>query len=374
MSFLLHATSGDNFSRAVLEQLVYSLGDSATKEVVGIIKERINASLNFASAMRSFRKNTMDFLKYPENVLTFTFSSEISNQLQEVLQITDVIIDQMRNPKVKVSFVPSLKLLLAGPAGVGKTAIMRNLIAKFRKNTKKVKVLVIDGAELKQFNEETSLILIKRIFEDFRDLVKKGYIVILGIDEIDCLFGINKDVKTLRSSLITSFLYELNEITFLCENIQGRGNFIFFGTTNLVGLLDEAFARRFNFYFTFGLPSANEKEKIYLDYINSFKKVTKIQCDSSEEFVKFVQFISSQENILTPSDLKIIIRNSFSQVFTINYKNPQKTLVLTKDIIFIKFIQELKKKLEFNGFSSEYVQKNIQDIKEKFENLSNSSK
>ncbi|KAF5141627.1 aaa atpase proteasome regulatory subunit yta6 [Vairimorpha ceranae] len=162
--------------------------------------------------------------------------------------------------------------LFYGPPGTGKTLFVKRLVYllnynfndKFKTTNKDyVRICFVSPNQLEdKFIGETEK-NIKNLFKEARD--DKDYTAtIIFIDEIDSFFGDRKLDTTIHSSKSkTEFLNFLSGV-----NEDRKKNVFFIGATNLITRIDDAFVRRMENRYEFGLPSK-------LEIINILMAVTK---------------------------------------------------------------------------------------------------
>lgn len=330
----------------IMGNAAYTLVDSVTREGVRSMVDSIKSKSMFNKFLENMKRTTDAFLLSIEDVKNFVFTEDVSEQLADILDTIN-----------RSDSSQPLSVLMAGPPGAGKTATMRYLVYEIRKKAKnRTKVFVMDGSYLKQFDNATAIQILQVVMRDAITSVRKGNQVIMAIDEIDAIFGIDKANRTMRSDILVTFLFLLNEMNMLCEKEGIKGKFFFFGTTNHVGFMDEAFSRRFTFFLPFGILDDSQKLKLYDIYI---KKYTKDQISIDSTVEKMILFLGKSETALMPDDIKNIIRQACVSAYNDNTK------LLDGEKILKYFLNVYKKTLYFAGKDAYKVNIIIKDMEAK---------
>lgn len=145
--------------------------------------------------------------------------------------------------------VPSLQVMLSGPAGTGKTELVRQMARQSRRNLLFVR---LEETRDKYFGENEKHIA--RLFADLHATSRSmSRPPIILFNEADSFFysrtSRDHNLQNLENSIVTQFLNEL-------ERFEG----ILFATTNYTDAMDKAFDRRWAFKLTVPTPDAQVRK------------------------------------------------------------------------------------------------------------------
>lgn len=238
-----------------------------------------------------------------------------------------------------------IKILLFGPAGLGKTTYANEISKKSNKNIK-----ILQGPLLKR----------KIDFFNILPLIDKKTIIF--IDEIH---SISKTVQELLYSLIDNKKitinigknFEVDEITFEIENINIIG-----ATTNLEKL-NNSFTSRFTYLIDF----SNYDYDILIKICNDLLSKYRIKLNKKE--VNTLINISSgnprtiKNNILKLNDLKKIEnREYFNKLLLINNLNNEG--ISKRELEYLKILSDSSKSLSYisslMNLSTDYIKLKIE--------------
>jgi SpoVK/Ycf46/Vps4 family AAA+-type ATPase len=169
-----------------------------------------------------------------------------------------------------------LRVLLTGPSGVGKTAVVNHLAEQANKNLITVRCSDVLDKHIGQTE--------KNIARYFLEAEEEGGV--LFFDEIDSLL-------LDRSSLTQS--WEIQQVNELLTQIECFSN-PFFASTNYPSRLDAAMARRFDFKLSFEYMTSLQVFKLY----NRFLANTVCSREIKTKLLKM--------KYLTPGDFAILAR------------------------------------------------------------------
>jgi ATP-dependent 26S proteasome regulatory subunit len=147
--------------------------------------------------------------------------------------------------------------LFHGAPGTGKTETVYQIARQTERN-----IYQVDISETKSMWFGDSEKRIKRIFEQYRELVKfEKNMPILLFNEADAVIGKRKDVTSSNVAQTENAIQ--NIILQEMETLEG----IMIATTNLTQNLDKAFERRFLYKIEFSKPSIDVKRSIWQSII-----------------------------------------------------------------------------------------------------------
>ena len=143
-----------------------------------------------------------------------------------------------------------------GAPGTGKTEAVYQLARKTGRD-----IMMVDLSETKSkwFGESEKLV--KKIFDDYSELLKSGdNEPILFINEADGLFSKRINLNASRGNSTEQSVNTIQNILLQAlENFEG----ILIATTNLTENLDKAFERRFTFKINFPKPDSTVRKEIW---------------------------------------------------------------------------------------------------------------
>ena len=150
----------------------------------------------------------------------------------------------------RLGISPPKGLLLYGPPGTGKTILARAVATE-----SKAHFMYISGPELlSKYAGESE----KKLREFFEEAKKKAPALIF-IDEIDSISPRREESSEASSQFVAQLLA-------LMDGIEGRGEVIVIGATNLPNAIDPALRRpgRFDREIEIGVPNKNARKDIFL--------------------------------------------------------------------------------------------------------------
>ena len=150
-------------------------------------------------------------------------------------------------------------VLLYGPPGTGKTESVYQLA---RRTGRDIHMISISETKSMWFGESEKLI--KKVFDEYRALVKKnGIAPILLFNEADGIFSSRKKIGSSPVAQTENAIQ--NIILQEMEDLEG----ILIATTNLTQNLDQAFERRFLYKICFEKPGPEARISIWQDKIKN---------------------------------------------------------------------------------------------------------
>lgn len=176
---------------------------------------------------------------------------DVGGLSREVQKIREMIELPLRYPEVfeKLGIEPPKGVLLYGPPGCGKT-----LLAKAVANETEATFLSISGPEvIHKFYGESEAKL-REVFET----AKKNAPSIVFIDEIDSIAPKREQVVGDVEKRVVA------QLLAVMDGLEGRGQVIVIGATNLPNLLDPALRRpgRFDREITIGIPDTKARREV----------------------------------------------------------------------------------------------------------------
>ncbi len=177
--------------------------------------------------------------------------------------------------RLKENNLPTgVAVLLYGLPGTGKTESVMQIA---RATGRCIMHVDISATKTCWFGESEKLI--KRVFDDYRNLCKKSKLKpILLFNEADAVFSKRKDSNS--SSVAQTENAIQNIILEEMENLDG----ILVATTNLADNLDKAFERRFLFKIRFDKPTVESKVSIWRNKMPNLTDVEAMRLASGYDF------------------------------------------------------------------------------------------
>ena len=145
------------------------------------------------------------------------------------------------------------RIIFYGPPGTGKTITAMGLAKTLKKP-----ILSFDCSRILSMYVGESEKNVRKIFDDFRDLSAKAKVEpILLLNEADQFLssrseGAGSSADKMHNQMQNIFLEQI-------ERFEG----ILIATTNLLGNIDKAFSRRFNYKVEFKKPDRNQRRRLW---------------------------------------------------------------------------------------------------------------
>lgn len=161
-------------------------------------------------------------------------------------------------PTLSSKSFSSIKILLYGPSGTGKT-----LTAEALAGEAKAELFKVDAANLVTSWVGESSKNVRRVFKEFYEYAEKSdKKVFMFFNEADQLLST-------RGAIMQAADKEYNQMqNLLLEEIENFDG-VFIATTNLIDLFDSAWNRRFNIKIKFDIPSFKTRLKLWKLHISS---------------------------------------------------------------------------------------------------------
>lgn len=215
------------------------------------------------------------------------------------------------------------RIIFYGSAGTGKTMTAMSLA-----KTLKRPILSFDCSKILSMYVGESEKNVRRIFDEFKDLSHKAKVEpILLLNEADQFLssrseGTGSSADKMHNQMQNIFLEQI-------ERFEG----ILIATTNLLGNIDKAFSRRFNYKIEFKKPGKKQRLRLWQFMLPE-------NADYTEEFD--VQALSRYE--LTGGQINLIIKNTAYKVAV-----REESIFGNED-----FLEEIEKELgsSFEGIKS----------------------
>jgi len=215
------------------------------------------------------------------------------------------------------------RIIFYGPAGTGKTMTAVSLAKTLKKP-----ILSFDCSKILSMYVGESEKNVRRIFDDFRELSEKAKVEpILLLNEADQFLssrseGQGSSADKMHNQMQNIFLEQI-------EKFEG----ILIATTNLLGNIDKAFSRRFNYKIEFKKPGKKQRLRLWQFMLPE-------KADYTEDFN--VEALSKYE--LTGGQINLIIKNTAYKVAV-----REESLFANED-----FLEEIEKELgsSFDGTKS----------------------
>ena len=215
------------------------------------------------------------------------------------------------------------RIIFYGAAGTGKTMTAMSLA-----KTLKRPILSFDCSKILSMYVGESEKNVRRIFDEFKELSKKAKVdPILLLNEADQFLsarseGAGSSADKMHNQMQNIFLEQI-------EKFEG----ILIATTNLLGNIDKAFSRRFNYKIEFKKPGKKQRMRLWQFMLPE-------KADYTEDFD--VESLAKYE--LTGGQINLIIRNTAYKV------------AVREESVFSKqdFLEEIEKEMgsSFDGAKS----------------------
>jgi len=215
------------------------------------------------------------------------------------------------------------RIIFYGAAGTGKTMTAMSLAKTLKKP-----ILSFDCSKILSMYVGESEKNVRRIFDDFRELSSKAKVEpILLLNEADQFLssrseGAGSSADKMHNQMQNIFLEQI-------ERFEG----ILIATTNLLGNIDKAFSRRFNYKIEFKKPGKKQRLRLWQFMLPE-------KADYAEDFD--VEALAKYE--LTGGQINLVIRNTAYKVAV-----REESVFSNRD-----FLEEIEKELgsSFDGVKS----------------------
>ena len=215
------------------------------------------------------------------------------------------------------------RIIFYGAAGTGKTMTAMSLAKTLKKP-----ILSFDCSKILSMYVGESEKNVRRIFDDFRELSTKAKVEpILLLNEADQFLssrseGAGSSADKMHNQMQNIFLEQI-------ERFEG----ILIATTNLLGNIDKAFSRRFNYKIEFKKPGRKQRLRLWQFMLPE-------KADYAEDFD--VEALAKYE--LTGGQINLVIRNTAYKVAV-----REESVFNNRD-----FLEEIEKELgsSFDGVKS----------------------
>ena len=215
------------------------------------------------------------------------------------------------------------RIIFYGAAGTGKTMTAMSLAKTLKKP-----ILSFDCSKILSMYVGESEKNVRRIFDDFRELGAKAKVEpILLLNEADQFLssrseGAGSSADKMHNQMQNIFLEQI-------ERFEG----ILIATTNLLGNIDKAFSRRFNYKIEFKKPGKKQRLRLWQFMLPE-------KADYAEDFD--VEALAKYE--LTGGQINLVIRNTAYKVAV-----REESVFSNRD-----FLEEIEKELgsSFDGVKS----------------------
>ncbi|MDD2399798.1 MAG: ATP-binding protein [Sulfurovum sp.] len=213
------------------------------------------------------------------------------------------------------------RIIFYGPPGTGKTMTAMSLAKTLKKP-----ILSFDCSKILSMYVGESEKNVRRIFDDFKELSQKAKVEpILLLNEADQFLGSRSEgagssADKMHNQMQNIFLEQI-------EKFEG----ILIATTNLLGNIDKAFSRRFNYKIEFKKPGKRERVKLW-----------QFMLPQNAEYEEGFDGNMLAMHELTGGQISLIVKNTAYKVAV-----REKSLFRMQD-----FIEEIEKELG-SSFDSE---------------------
>jgi cell division protease FtsH len=257
-----HASLSPIGPRETVNALVYGLfavlGISLPIMLIQYVTVLINKKFSVMSDV------TVSF----EQVTDVTLEDYIGDLDPEIIKLMEFVQGDYNVEKYKQMRVNprSTGVLLYGPAGTGKTFLMRCFAGDLNKKGKKCFFCVVNGADYLDMFLGEGRKRLDQMLNSCKEYAKKNNgIVILFIDEIDAI----PNRTAMTSSGTSADGGVINKLLTEIDGFNKNNNVIIVGATNYVERIDGALIRegRLNCVYI-PLPTENQKEKIFEYFVN----------------------------------------------------------------------------------------------------------
>ncbi len=240
-----------------------------------------------------------------------------------VKQVEKEVFKKLKEWGIKERRGVDARIIFYGAAGTGKTMTAMSLA-----KTLKRPILSFDCSKILSMYVGESEKNVRRIFDDFRELSKKAKVdPILLLNEADQFLssrseGAGSSADKMHNQMQNIFLEQI-------EKFEG----ILIATTNLLGNIDKAFSRRFNYKIEFKKPGKKQRLRLW-----QFMLPENADYDESFDMKELAKFE------LTGGQISLVIKNTAYKV------------AVRDESVFthLDFIEEIEKELgsSFDGSKS----------------------
>ncbi len=240
-----------------------------------------------------------------------------------VKQVDKEVFKKLKEWGIKERRGVDARIIFYGAAGTGKTMTAMSLA-----KTLKRPILSFDCSKILSMYVGESEKNVRRIFDDFRELSKKAKVdPILLLNEADQFLssrseGAGSSADKMHNQMQNIFLEQI-------EKFEG----ILIATTNLLGNIDKAFSRRFNYKIEFKKPGKKQRLRLW-----QFMLPENADYDESFDMKELAKFE------LTGGQISLVIKNTAYKV------------AVRDESVFthLDFIEEIEKELgsSFDGSKS----------------------
>lgn len=227
----------------------------------------------------------------------------LDEQLKEIFRTT---LQSRYLPKAQIK-AAKLKhnkgVILYGPPGTGKTTIVRKLADLIKAKD----LQYINGPEIYSKwvgnSEENIRNIFKPIKEEYRKYGENAELFIVCIDEIDAICGKrgNRSDSGVSDKVVNQLITEI-------DGLEEYDNFIIFGTTNRLDMLDTAILRPGRFDVKIKIPRPNYQGRLSILKVLTKGLAAGQMVDNNIDFEK----IAKNTEDYTGADLSGVIKNAFS--------------------------------------------------------------
>ena len=210
-------------------------------------------------------------------------------------------------------------------------------------------------------------------------LMKKGYIVILAIDEGENLLGKIDKAGNAKHDLVNIILSRWSQLEGMKRDENIKGTYMIMCTTNLPHFLNDPISRRIGTHIECGLLPSHVLAKIVMAKIKYYDKQyrsipVKVKRNKKVKIIKRVEvptnippviiqlFVDNFSNLMG-GELDNVVKHTFTTTKTDNAMQ-SKNIPITFNALMNSFLEEYKKKLIIVGKqSSAYANEEAQKVK-----------
>jgi AAA+ superfamily predicted ATPase len=256
-----------SISKDKIYRLVFSEAKQKSKKIANPVEASKSAQPDKETRQIQQEKGLYEIITPKVAIKNVILDEEVKNELLSAVDMTKTI-DIMKSWEVKPNLASdsfsSIKILLYGPSGTGKTITAQALAGDAGADLFKV-----DASNLVSVWVGESTKNVKRVFKEFYKYAKgSSKRVFLFINEADQLLSA-------RGNITQAADKEYNQMQNLLleelENFDG----VFIATTNLADLFDTAWNRRFNIKIRFDIPKYETRLKLWEVHISRKMPIAK---------------------------------------------------------------------------------------------------